>query len=157
MTIPSIYPNHNMNVEYHIERARAEDIESLLQLESVCWPKGLRLRKKDIEQRLVNYPEGQWVLRYRGRVVGVLYTQRIESIQQLAKHSFETMLSLHVAKGRILQFLSLNIHPDFQERHWGGELLQYVATQAEQSRKFKKIAAVTRCKSYKPQSKIKLF
>eukprot|EP01126_Amoeba_proteus_P016532 TRINITY_DN17670_c0_g2_i1.p1 TRINITY_DN17670_c0_g2~~TRINITY_DN17670_c0_g2_i1.p1 ORF type:complete len:118 (+),score=1.22 TRINITY_DN17670_c0_g2_i1:267-620(+) len=50
---------------------------------------------KTISDRIIAYPNGQYVLRHKNMLVAVLYTQRIRSTEELGNYDIESVLKLN--------------------------------------------------------------
>ncbi|MCP4167536.1 MAG: SDR family NAD(P)-dependent oxidoreductase, partial [Chloroflexi bacterium] len=131
---------------YHVRQAYYEDLPQLLELESACWPPGMRTSAAVLQQRLERYPEGQLVVEQGGRVVAALYTQRIDSPQSLI--SYAQLPSLHRPRGEILQLIILNVHPKFQGQGLSDQLIEFNQQWCLLKNDICGIAGVTRCGRY---------
>jgi hypothetical protein len=94
-----------------VRAATLADVPQLLQLEAECWQPALRADEATIVQRIRRYPAGQWVAERQdsGLVVGVIYSQRITSSDDLKTGSFATQENLHTTDGTILQLLAIAV------------------------------------------------
>lgn len=90
-----------------IRNAKLSDIPALLVLEDKCWDAHLRASAEIIANRITSYSEGQYVCEMNGNVCGVLYTQKISSIDDLRAGCFANQSKLHSASGNIIQLLSI--------------------------------------------------
>lgn len=155
---PSILPytritaNYFEKKGYSIRHAALADVPELLNLEK-CWPKHLRVSKEILQTRINHYPEGQFVLTVKNKIIGVVYTQRIKHLEALDTANFTDALSLHAPDGDILQLITINIDPKMQDGGFGSQLLQFVLQWATFTNGIDKIAGVTRCLNYKKANK----
>jgi len=133
---------------YRIRHAESRDLEILDQLESLCWSKETRTSKKRIHARIKAYPQGQFVLEREGRVVGVIYSQRIESPERLQGETASRVHSLHTPFGEVVQLLAINIHPEFQNLSLGDQLLEFMLQRCSLMKGVKSVCGVTICKEY---------
>ena len=98
-----------VKLPYNIRLAEPSDIDALVSLEKTWGTAKLNVSKELIQSRLDNSNE-QFVCveTSSGKVVGVLYTQRIAEVQALQGTSFSEQQKLHTGSGQYLQFLGLN-------------------------------------------------
>ena len=102
------------------------DLPDLLALEEACWSAPLRAPAAALEARIADHPAQHFVLELDGQVVGVVYTQRMASIDSLRAARFDDLTSLAVADGPVMQLLGMNVLPQLQDRGLGDELLDFV-------------------------------
>ncbi|WP_372366348.1 aminotransferase class III-fold pyridoxal phosphate-dependent enzyme [Candidatus Uabimicrobium sp. HlEnr_7] len=132
--------------DYTIRHVKLVDLEWLYVLEKLCWKK-LKSSDEDIRNRIKNYPQGQFVLCYRDSIVGVVYSQRIQSVKQLEGKTSVTVCELHDASASIVQLLAVNIDPGAQNLELGNFLLEFILRYYEEIG-IKSIVGVTLCKNY---------
>lgn len=135
--------------DYVIRHAEPRDLETLHQLESLCWPRKTGTSKQRIHARIKSYPQGQFVLERAGRVVGVIYSQRIESLDHLQGQTAARVHSLHTPFGEVVQLLAINIHPEFQNLSLGDQLLEFMLQRCSLMNGVKSVCGVTICKEYR--------
>ena len=83
--------------ENNIRHPRLEDIPALLHLETECWPEPLRHHRKQSYTGSNTFRQGILVYELNSRVVGVIYSQRIQSTEPLMTTNFRNVSSLHTA------------------------------------------------------------
>ena len=88
-----------------------EDLKDLLSIENDCWSPTLRATEDTIRNRILTYPEGQFIAEVNGKVCGVLYTQRIDDVECMISAGFGSQQQHHVATGRYAQLLAINVRP----------------------------------------------
>src|SRR3990172_430248 len=118
--------NHGINESFdenNIRHPRLDDISALLHLETECWPEPLRASPETILHRVEHFPERHLVYELNGRVVGVVYSQRIQSTEPLKTTNFRNVSSLHTTDGSITQLLALNVLPELKHLMLGDLLL----------------------------------
>jgi polyketide synthase PksJ len=115
-----------------VRAAQPTDLSRLCELEKLCWPEELRVSRRVVERRL-SRPRGQFVIEVDGDVRGVLYSQRIQSIDELSTACFDKVDQLHRDDGPIAHVLSLNIDPASSSRGYGDALLEHVLAWYEQN------------------------
>ncbi|MGR3219883.1 MAG: SDR family NAD(P)-dependent oxidoreductase [Candidatus Anammoxibacter sp.] len=124
------------------------DLSDLLQMENECWTKPLRSSPETIRQRIERFSEEHFVYELNGRVVGVIYSQRIQSIEDLKAVNFRNVSSLHSAQGNITQLLALNVLPAFKHLALGDKLLTFILSHCFTEKSCKMVVAVTLCQNY---------
>jgi acyl transferase domain-containing protein/acyl carrier protein len=139
---------HYVPKPYHIRLAREEDLPRLVEIESLCWPEESRTPEAIIRQRIQQNPSGQFILEDASGIGGVLYTQRVKDPKSLNSSQAATIDSLHTPEGDWVQFISLNLHPDYQGRALSDELLEFGLVYAELFPNTSGVCGVTRCLTY---------
>lgn len=133
---------------YSVRHPRPEDLPALVRLEEECWPLPLCSSPDEIRERIERFPEGHCVLVMEGRVVGVLYSQRIAYSGLLQKTNAKEVSQLHTGQGPVIQLLAVNVLPEVQSLGLGDQLLEFVLQYASLQSGIEKVVAVTRCKNY---------
>lgn len=133
---------------YCIRYAQAEDLPALLELENVCWAEPLRITAKNIQVRLDQFPEGNFVLEMEGQVAAVIYTQRIHQDACLMTAFDTSVFTLHHPEGAIAQLVKLNVLPEKQQLSLGDQLLEFVLLKFHVQTGIECVQAVTRCRDY---------
>ena len=134
---------------FKIRKAEVSDVQSLSELEEVMWPRPLRgLSADSIAERIARFPSGQLVLLDpEDRIIGSLYTQRINSVAALQGRNFHSAIDLFAHNGPLLQLVSIQI----QSRYQPGlaHLLLQRAFAAAKAEGIEVVVAVTRCREYR--------
>ncbi|MCW9000537.1 MAG: GNAT family N-acetyltransferase, partial [Kangiellaceae bacterium] len=138
--------------DYIIRHACNDDLPRLYELEKLCWQHS-RSSETRIRARVNNYPNGQFVIEKNGEVVGVIYSQRIDSSADLEKANSNNVHKLHKETGRIIQLLAVNVDPSVQNLNLGDELLEFMLQRCSVTDDVRKVVAVTLCKNYSLQTK----
>jgi polyketide synthase PksM len=99
-----------MNNDYVARQATDDDMPRLVELEALC-AQGGRASRPQLRARLKNHAAGQLVAEHDGRVMGVLYTQRIAGADALAGRSAADVHRLHDTAGPVVQMLALHVDP----------------------------------------------
>jgi polyketide synthase PksN len=97
----------------------------------------------------LSHSTGQWVAEKGGNVHGVLYTQRIASIDSLTTGSFVQQLDFHDDAGPVLQLCAVTALSD------GGNVGALLRDHALRNAKFcglTEVVAMTRCSNFNPRS-----
>ena len=140
--------NYFKRMDYRMRYAKKADLPVLEKLEEQCWEHSLRMPSSVLEKRIEQYPQGQLVLELDNRVVGAIYSQRIDNTEDLKSVNFETVGNLHRKDGAIIQLLALNVFPDMQHRNLGGRLLEFMLQRSSLVSGVCAVVGVTRCKNY---------
>jgi hypothetical protein len=109
-----------------IRTATLKDIPDLLNLENLCWEQNLRADFETIYNRIDKYAEGQFVVEKDGKVIGVLYTQKIKRKEELPTTNFANQGNLHDPSGRIVQLLSIAVLTKEGNGNTAAKLRKYV-------------------------------
>lgn len=133
---------------YRARLASAADIPSLMEIEAAAWPEALSASREEIERRLLTDPRGQIVVELEGRLVAVLYSQRIESISDLEGTTHRDVGSIARDDGPVLQLLGLFVHPSVHHLGIGDQLLELALQLAEVTAEIEVVTGVTRCRDY---------
>lgn len=139
---------HMAQRTYRIRNAETKDLSILSELDILCWPPKLAMSEAVLKKRIETYPQGQLVLEDATGVKGVVYSQRIDSLDPLFTHTADSVSELHTPSGRYIQLLALNIHPNQQKGSFGGQLLEFCLQNATLTDGVDYVAGVTRCVQY---------
>ncbi len=142
---------------YRIRPGRAADLPTLVSLEAACWPLELRMPDATLARRVETHAEGQLVVEVdgedgRAEVVGVIYSQRIGALDELASVEATTVDALHRRAGPIVQLLAVNVDPGYQGQGLGDQLLEFMLQRSSGQSDVASVAAVTLCKDFHQQS-----
>src|SRR5947209_1895927 len=132
---------------YIVRHATKEDMERLWQLEQLCW-QHTQTPKDKICSRLERYPQGQFVLEKEGKILGVIYSQRIARMDELASCNAANIDKLHQERGVIIQLLAVNIDPQAQDSNYGDQLLEFMLQRCSLVTGVEAVVGVTLCKKY---------
>ncbi|MCW7538531.1 SDR family NAD(P)-dependent oxidoreductase [Aquabacterium sp. A7-Y] len=135
-----------------VRRLRLDDLPDLLAIDRACWPQPLRLSAAEIERRHRTFADGQFVLEYQQRVVGVLYTQRIDDLDRVLAMRHADYPDAHVDSGRYWQLLGISTHPEVQSLALGDQLLEHVLDLAALTAGVEAVLGITRCLAFRQQS-----
>lgn len=137
---------------YRVRMARQEDLPALLELEDACWVPAMRSSREQLATRLSYYPLGQWVLEMEGRIVAVVYSQRIRDIESLKEQRLEAVSELHDPDGPVVQLLGLNVLPEAQQLGLGDQLRDLILLRSSLQGGVRQVAGVTRCGEFRGKS-----
>lgn len=133
---------------YCIRPAVTRDKKVLNRLETECWIKPLRTPRGIRRQRIRRHAEGQLVVCVDGAVAGVIYTQRLQSVDALVCATMDDVDTLHDPEGDTVQLLAINIAPDMQDRGLGDALLEFKLIHSSVQPETREVVAVTLCRSF---------
>ena len=133
--------------DYVVRHAAEADLDRLCELEKLCW-QHTRTPKQRIRARLQKYPQGQFVLERAGRVLGVIYSQRIADVDALDEANATNVHRLHDAAGSNIQLLAINVDPDAQNFGYGDQLLEFMLQRCGLVAGVDRVVAVTLCKDF---------
>ncbi|HEU5133667.1 MAG TPA: SDR family NAD(P)-dependent oxidoreductase [Steroidobacteraceae bacterium] len=133
--------------DYFVRPAAPGDLTRLCELEKLCWQHTRSSRQK-IRARLETYPLGQFVLEKAGKVLGVIYSQRIADVEALDAHTAATVSGLHQPSGSIIQLLAVNIDPAVQSFGYGDQLLEFMLQRCALVAGVDRVVGVTLCRDY---------
>ena len=151
------YLLHNLeHREYCIRAAQLGDLPELILLEESCWVEGLRTPAAVLKQRISSYPEGQLVLTLNDSIVGVIYSQCIETVDVLQGVSSDAVDTLHTSEARVVQLLAVNIVPEMQQKNLGDQLLEFMLIYRSLQQNVQSVVAVTLCKNFDRSASVSL-
>lgn len=133
--------------DYVVRYAAEGDLDRLCELEKLCW-QHTRTPKQRIRARLQKYPQGQFVLERAGRVLGVIYSQRIADVDALDEVNATNVHRLHDDTGCNIQLLAINVDPDAQNFGYGDQLLEFMLQRCGLVAGVDRVVAVTLCKDF---------
>ncbi|MEL6559560.1 MAG: SDR family NAD(P)-dependent oxidoreductase, partial [Bacteroidota bacterium] len=139
---------------YGMRRSQASDLPILSKLEVLCWPEGLEISGDKLLNRISRFPDGQWVAVLENKVVGALYSQRIDDPEALKSADMDMVEDLYEPQGKTVQLLAVNVHPDVQDIQIGGGLLEFVLQRVPLVSGVEKVVGVTRCRSYQKKASL---
>lgn len=141
--------SHFQHRDYLVRHACQDDLPVLSELEEKCWPQALRTPVEALSQRIGLYPQGQFVLVLGGAVVGVIYSQRIASVDSLAGMNAGTVANAHRDDGVLVQLLAVNVQPMLQSRGLGNELLEFMLQRCGVMNGVEGVVGITLCKKFR--------
>lgn len=128
---------------FSLRLAEARDVDRLHEIETICWH-DLAISREKIEERLRNFPNGQWVATVEEKVVGVMYTQRLSNKEVLNECKFESQCANHNPSGVTLQLLGVAVHPNYASFQISLSLRDFVVRLATMT-DIHEVVAMTRC------------
>jgi nucleolar protein 58 len=138
---------------FQITNPREAHLEALVQLESSCWESHLQIDQQEILDRLKSSPQNIWIALMDDTVVGVIYTQRVASIDSFRNcFTFSNHRSFQSPKGSILQLITVAANKFVKDLQIGQHLRDFMLLQCQVDPNLIGVAAVTRCSSYQPNT-----
>lgn len=134
--------------EYSVRFINDGDIEKLVEIDKLCWGDGMTMSQQNIINRINKYPQGQFALELNGKLIGSAYSQKIADMYDIFTSNSDDILQLHDDDGKIVQLISVNIHPDFQNKAYGDILLEFLLHIIHFSNFTNDVVAVTRYSDY---------
>jgi hypothetical protein len=144
--------SHFRKRDYRVRHAHMEDLFALCRLEERCRTRPLRTPVAELRRRISEYPQGQFVLEWHDRIVGVIYSQRIENTESIAGLNSDTVQRAHRANGTVVQLLAINVLPSLQSlqsRLVGDELLEFMLQRCSVMNGVDRVVAITLCKAFR--------
>ena len=92
-----------------LREATLDDVPALVGIEKRCWKSHLQANEESIRERIVRYPQGQYVVELDSFVRGVLYTQRIRDVEEMIDCGFSKQALMFDEGGEYLQLLAINV------------------------------------------------
>jgi acyl transferase domain-containing protein/NADPH:quinone reductase-like Zn-dependent oxidoreductase/SAM-dependent methyltransferase/acyl carrier protein len=139
---------------YIVRHPKFDDLDSLLQMDKICWNEARRSTDTDINKRITENPTGQCVLEIDGEIVGSIYSQRIKNKKLLEGKVSSEASMLHVSNGPIVQLIAVNVLPEMQHLGFGDELLEFMLQYCTNNHAAERIVAVSLCKEYPENTSI---
>ena len=135
--------------DYIVRHAAERDLDRLCELEKLCW-QHTQTSREQIRARLQHYPQGQFVLEKSGKVLGVIYSQRIADTDGIMTCTAADVHKLHQPSGAFIQLLAVNIDPQAQNASYGDQLLEFMLQRCSLMTGIEQVVGVTLCKNYDP-------
>jgi len=146
-----ISQQHFFKKSYCVRHAEVSDLESLYALEDATQAPAIRASRAQIQQRVEQYSCGVYVMLKDDRVVGALYSQRINKESELYQMKFEEVERHHNALGKICQLISVHVDPEEQDGILGQELLSFVILHNFVREGIRKVVGISRCALYRSE------
>ena len=127
-----------------IRRAQPEDAQRCAQIEAACFPPEQAATLRAMEERIAAYPNCLLLGELAGEVVGFAMGPVIDQPTIVDEMFADT--SCHRENGPYQSVFSLAVHPDFQRRGYGRQLLNALILQA---RREHRLAVTLTCREHK--------
>ncbi|WP_168188293.1 SDR family NAD(P)-dependent oxidoreductase [Hahella sp. CCB-MM4] len=139
---------HFRHAPYAVRLATLEDLDELYQLEQLCWTDHLQVTRHNLLQRLSYCREGNWLLTIDSKIAGVVYSQRIQSPDDVHQGDYINAYRIHRDGAPITQLIALNVLPQYREMGIGDKLLSGALLISMSDDRIAKVCAVTRCTAF---------
>ncbi|WP_460490243.1 SDR family NAD(P)-dependent oxidoreductase, partial [Bordetella tumbae] len=133
---------------YRMRHPSEEDVKQLRALDIACWPENLAAPEAELRRRVIEFPLGQMVVEQDGRMIGALYSQRIDSVEQLLHTPYARFGSIHNPEGAVGHLLGLCVAPDMQGTGLADDILEFAFAYFSTCEGFEKLVGVSRCQNY---------
>eukprot|EP00438_Fugacium_kawagutii_P000948 Skav224459 [mRNA] locus=scaffold1302:69624:82713:+ [translate_table: standard] len=117
-------------------------------LEKLAWAENLRASSDVLKARLVTSPTTNLVCEMDGKVVAVLYMQRIAALSDVEEEKFMQISKQHQPEGRILQLIAIATHPEVSKMGIGYELRSFALHLGRLDPSVDFVVGVTRCQEF---------
>jgi acyl carrier protein len=140
---------HLVRRPFKIRFAELSDLPSLERIERLAWAEPLQGSSDVLRKRLQTSPTSNFVCEMGDKVVGVLYTQRVASIDSVGKHRFMDLSSAHSPNGSIIQLIAVATDPQVSNLSIGSDLRSFALHLARLDPTVDSVIGVTRCRDFK--------
>lgn len=144
---------HLVRRNYAIRFAELSDLPSLLRLEEFAWVQEMRATEEVLKTRLTTSPTTNLVCELDGKVVAVLYMQRIASFDVLDEQRFMEISKTHDPDGPVVQLIAIGTDPEVGKLGIGSDLRSFALHLARLDRGVDCVVGVTRCRDFKGSGK----
>eukprot|EP00747_Dinoflagellata_sp_TGD_P195042 gnl/TRDRNA2_/TRDRNA2_63153_c1_seq1.p1 gnl/TRDRNA2_/TRDRNA2_63153_c1~~gnl/TRDRNA2_/TRDRNA2_63153_c1_seq1.p1 ORF type:complete len:951 (-),score=212.71 gnl/TRDRNA2_/TRDRNA2_63153_c1_seq1:56-2569(-) len=141
---------HMVRRDYQFRFAEPNDLPQLVKLEEMAWQQEMRASPEVLERRLRISPTTNFVCVLNGKVVAVLYMQRILQVSEVHNQKFMQISDSHDPNGRILQLIALASDTEDANvslLNLGSELRAFALHMARLDPTVDTVVGVTRCKN----------
>ena len=136
--------------DYSFDFLSEADVLEVVEIEKKSWQaESLSSSEIEVHRRLQNFPSGQIVAKYKNKIIGVIYSQRISGIEKLLNHEVnnKNISELHNDNGEILQLIAVAVAKEYAHLLVGQHLRDFMLLCASVHEDIKEVIAVTRCSS----------
>ena len=141
-----------LSSEIRIRALVPADIPALLELEDQSWPPAMRHTREELLERINAGPAmANFCFTLHDRVVGVIYSQRVDGMAGISKERWKTERRLASASGSMLQLLRVNTFLDNPPELTVGATLREHCLGYANDLGLSQVCAVTRTSQY-PQT-----
>ena len=145
------YSMMSMNHEnFQFRLLEESQVNDCVSLEAQHWPVRMRTPREIIVERIRRHPGGQFSLSRNGKLLAVMYSQRINNTDRLKKWSEKE--NLHTQSGKFVQLLDVFINTEDSEAMLlGGFLRNFVKVLTFSDPSVEAVVAVTRGREYQKE------
>jgi predicted amidohydrolase/ribosomal protein S18 acetylase RimI-like enzyme len=110
-----------------VRRMRQKDIPQVIELQKKCFPDMSPWKPEQLKNHLKVFPEGQFVVEHKGKVVGSSSSLIVDFDEYDTMHSFNDItangtISNHDPEGENLYGIEVMVDPDYRNMRVGGRL-----------------------------------
>lgn len=153
MDIASLMPTNRISIpldcfesRYTLRHPVMDDLPALLRLDKACQPPGLRNTEDELCTWIAEGSYRHVILEIDDHIVGAVYTQRIDDVTEIRRHTFRSVGALSTEDGPVVQLLSVNVVPSLISLGYGDQLLAFVLRFSALKPGAATVAAVVRCR-----------
>ncbi|MFU8794698.1 MAG: GNAT family N-acetyltransferase [Dethiobacteria bacterium] len=112
-----------------IRQAEDKDIEAIVDLTKICFPKMDPWTREHLESHIKIFPEGQLCVEYDGQIIGSSSSLIVDFNEYEDRHTFDEItddgyITNHDPEGKHLYGISIMVHPDFRRLHIGSRIYE---------------------------------
>jgi rhizoxin synthesis polyketide synthase/nonribosomal peptide synthetase RhiA len=123
-----------------------DDLPALLRLDKACQPPGLRNTEDELCTWLAEGGDRHVILEIDDHIVGAVYSQRIEDVVGIRRHTFRSVGALAREAGPVVQLLSINVVPSLVPLGYGDQLLAFMLRFSALKPGVETVATVVHCR-----------
>lgn len=120
-------------MEFRIRTATINDLESVTNIEAICFPAAEAAPKEALEERLSTYMKGFFVGEIGNEVIGFVNGGATDDTE--IKDEFFESMELHHDDGKNLVIFGLDVHPDHQRKGYARKLMNHFIDFAKEENK----------------------
>lgn len=133
---------------YLVRHPSLDDLAILRELDLASWPEGLAVPESELRRRIEQFPQGQLLIEQEGQVIASLYTQRIDTLDQLRHTPYARFAEIHYPRGPLAHLMGICVAPDRQGHGLADQLIDFGLVYLASCEGIDSVAAVTRCHEY---------
>ncbi|MEX3555653.1 MAG: GNAT family N-acetyltransferase, partial [Burkholderia gladioli] len=133
---------------YRVRHPSLDDLAILRELDLASWPAGMAVPESELRRRIEQFPQGQLLIEQDGQVIASLYTQRIETLDQLRHTPYARFAGIHHPRGALAHLMGICVAPDRQGHGLADQLIDFGLVYLASCEGIDSVAAVTRCHEY---------
>ncbi|MEJ2045488.1 MAG: GNAT family N-acetyltransferase [Reinekea sp.] len=126
-----------------IRQVRLSDLDRCYEIEKIAYDGSEAATREKIEKRIQCYPQGFFVYETEGLVVGLINSASADHIE-MANDDIKELVGHH-DNGKHMVIMSLAVHPGYQRKGYGRQLLNFFI---EHARNLGKESIYLMCQRY---------
>lgn len=115
--------------ELKIRNVLPEDLDSVTEIESVCFPSAEAAKRNVFKDRISSFSEGFFVAELDNQIIGFI-NGGATNRKHIEDEFFENM-NLHISNGENIAIFGLDVHPDYQRNGYAKKLINHFITAAK--------------------------